>query len=360
MILGVNPNHDCSYCAVDESGRICFLLEEERFNRIKHTDFVSCSCLDAEPARSLLSPDTVETIAYSFEIEPEIVASLQQRCFDNVRRDFGADGLLDTSKTAPENVLSPLQRIGRSTDCEDLDGRLRTRFPRAQVVGYNHHLAHAASAFFPSPFREAAVLVVDGAGLLETSTIWHGLGDELRRLHQTELPHSIGLFYYVVSYALGLEEGKVMGLAPYGRPLFASTLRERAFGPDAANLYRLRAPIISWGDEESTERASDALLRLVPVRKRRFHSDAILQEHADLAASVQLIAEEALLALVGYARRLLDCEAIVFSGGVMQNCVAMGRALRSHLFAHHWIQPVPHDAGAAWLHGPRSTDPLRP
>ena len=298
-ILGVNPGHDASFCGVDSKGTTQWIFEEERFNRIKHSNFITFDSLKIQIKDKLLNPLDVDLIAYCFEIEPNLVESLYNRCHNNIHSEFGQNIVDDlNNQYLIENdaaFIIPLEELGQNQTSDKTSQKLHQLFPKAKIHGYNHHLSHAASTFFPSPFSESAVLIVDGAGLLETATIWHCSGDTTKEVFRIELPHSLGIFYEVVSHALCLEEGKVMGLSSFGNPRFVSNLRKNVIDVDEKMGFRYLAPIISHGDIETTEYACQELLRHIPIKRRSHSTDPISQEHADLAASAQQITEIILL-----------------------------------------------------------------
>lgn len=349
MIIGINTSHDVSFCVLDGQGRLLWLLEEERVNRFKHTDFFSFDALTSLIEDGLLKPEEVGVLSYSFENDEAEVTRLERRREENVRRHFGARALERARHhyCRPKPVFSAAAGLGRWREFEETDRSLRALFPAAAVESHNHHRTHAASAFYPSPFSESAVLVVDGAGRLETASIWRGDAAGLTLLEQTELPHSLGIFYWLVAHLLALEEGQVMGLASYGEPRFEGQMWEHLIALDPRGGFHFKAPLVFWGDMDC-EWACEEFLRRVPIRRRHRRAEPLTQEHADFAASAQRVTEEVLLHLARRARDLSGSGYLCLAGGVMQNCVALGRILCGGTFERYWIQPATHDAGSAW------------
>ncbi|HEV7398229.1 MAG TPA: carbamoyltransferase C-terminal domain-containing protein [Pyrinomonadaceae bacterium] len=348
MILGVNPSHDACFCLLDESGEPCFILEEERFNRIKHSGFSTTLSLEALLRDNLLDAHEVTEIAYSFEMDPEIEQALMEKCYDNVKRDFGPTIFREVSKYFhdPLHPYSPTQGIGLTTKLDDVLSNLRTMFPNARESSYMHHLSHAASAFYPSGFESAAVLVVDGAGKLETITTWRATESGLQKVKQIELPHSLGIFYWLCSNFIGLDEGQTMGLAAYGRPVYQNLIYDQILSITDDGDFSFKIPLVFWFDMDH-EFATKILENVFGARPRGSGDEPLTQFHADIAASLQSVTEEILLKLAAHAQALTGEEHLCLAGGVIQNCVANGRLVNAKIFDEVWIQPMAHDAGTA-------------
>lgn len=348
MILGVNSSHDAAFCILDDNGCPLYVLEEERFNRVKHSGFCSTVALDVLLEERLLDPDQVTDIAYSFEMGKETEAGLMRQCETNVQTDFGCDTLQEASKYfhQPEQNFSLIKGLGLTTSFDSVIERLRLLFPKAAESSYMHHLCHAASAYYPSPFRTAAVLIVDGSGRLETTTIWAASEAGLELVERTDLPHSLGILYWLFSSYLGLEEGQTMGLASHGTPKYADLIRSDILEIGPRGRLRFRAPIVSWFDMDS-EYALAVLADVLGAPPRSSQSEPLSQFHADVAASIQCVTEGAMLHLAAVAKSLTGEESLCLAGGVIQNCVANGRVLQSGIFKDVWIQPMANDAGTS-------------
>jgi carbamoyltransferase len=232
----------------------------------------------------------------------------------------------------------------RKTIREELPG-LR---PECPILFTAHHQAHAASAFYPSPFTEAAILTIDAVGEWATTTIGRGQGNTIELLKELRFPHSLGMLYSAFTDYCGFRinsgEYKLMGLAPYGQPIYAETIFRE--------LLDLKADGSFWMNLEYFN-----FLRGTTMTNGRFHhlfggpprrpDDAIAQRHMDVARSIQAVTEEVVLRLARHARELTGEKYLCLAGGVALNCVANGRLLRERIFERVWIQPAASDAGGA-------------
>ncbi|MEI6206719.1 MAG: carbamoyltransferase [Desulfuromonadales bacterium] len=218
-----------------------------------------------------------------------------------------------------------------------------------------HHLSHAASAFFPSPFEEAAILTIDGVGEWTTASICHGKGNSISILKELKFPHSLGLLYSAFTYYLGFKvnsgEYKLMGLAPYGNP--HSGRVEEFIALIRQHLVEIKADGSLWLNQEYFDYAAG--LKMTDNGKwealfgfpRRGEESELQAEHCDLGLAIQRIAEEVVINMAREARRLTGARNICLAGGVALNCVANGKLLRSGIFDKLWIQPAAGDAGGA-------------
>ena len=211
-----------------------------------------------------------------------------------------------------------------------------------------HHESHAASAFFPSPFRRAAVLTLDGVGEWATSAIGRGDGNRLEMLEDLQFPHSLGLLYSAFTYFTGFRvnsgEYKLMGLAPYGEPKYVDLIRDHLLDLREDGSFRLNLKYFGYLD--GLTMTNDAFARLFGGPARKAESE-ISQREMDLASSIQVVTEEIVLRMARHARELTGEEYLCMAGGVALNCVANGRLLREGIFKDIWIQPAAGDAGGA-------------
>ncbi|MDR1702470.1 MAG: carbamoyltransferase, partial [Sporomusaceae bacterium] len=223
------------------------------------------------------------------------------------------------------------------------------------VLFPEHHLSHAASAFYPSPFEEAAVLTVDGVGEWATTAISHGKGKELKILRELNFPHSLGLFYSAFTYYTGFKvnsgEYKMMGLAPYGDPedkqtiTWANLIKEELVDIRGDGSILLNMDYFNYAVGLTMCRDSK-WEKLFGIPKRKAESKLTLP-YMNLALAGQLVTEEIMLRLVKTAKKLTNCKNLVLSGGVALNCTASGKILHSGIFDDIWIQPAAGDAGGA-------------
>jgi carbamoyltransferase len=334
-ILGISAfSHDSAACLVVD-GEIVAAAQEERFTRKKHDpSFPALAvqyCLEEAGA-------SVSDIDYVVFYEKPL------RKFERLLETylaFAPSGFRSFSMAMPV-WLKEKTRLP-SLIREGLGGDLRGR-----IVFTDHHESHAASAFFPSPYDEAAILTLDGVGEWSTTTMGVGRGNRIELTTQLQFPHSLGLLYSAVTYYCGFKvnsgEYKLMGLAPYGRPIYKDAITK--------HLIDLREDGSFWLDMDyfnycqgltMTNGRFDELFGGPP---RDPESD-IAQRHMDLAASIQAVTEDAMLAMGREVFRQTGMRRLVMAGGVALNCVANGRLLREGPFEDIWIQPAAGDAGGA-------------
>ena len=234
------------------------------------------------------------------------------------------------------------------------------------ILFTEHHQAHAASAFYPSPFAEAAILTIDGVGEWATTTIGSGRGTKIEILQELRFPHSLGLLYSAFTDYCGFRinsgEYKLMGLAPYGEPRFVDAIYRELLDLKADGSFWLNLEYFDF--LKGTSMTNDRFHRLFegPPRKPE---EKVEQRHMDVARSIQAVTEEVLLRLARQARRLTNQPKLCLAGGVALNCVANGRILRDNIFEQIWIQPAAGDAGGAlgaalacwYLDGPSPAPP---
>lgn len=211
-----------------------------------------------------------------------------------------------------------------------------------------HHMSHAASAFYPSPFEEAAILTMDGVGEWATTTVGHGKGKRIRILEQISYPHSLGLLYSAFTYFCGFKvnfgEYKLMGLAPYGKPVYADLIREKLVDIREDGSFKLHLEYFTFMDQDvMTGEKFEELFGM----ERRLPEQRITNEYMDLAASIQEVTEEIVLKMAVHAKEITGSRHLVMAGGIALNCVANGKLLKEDMFEGIWIQPAAGDAGGA-------------
>jgi carbamoyltransferase len=219
---------------------------------------------------------------------------------------------------------------------------------KGELLFTDHHESHAASAFFPSPFDDAAILTLDAVGEWSTSSIGSGRGNRITLTHEMRFPHSLGMLYSAFTYYCGFKvnsgEYKLMGLAPYGIPRFASIILEEM--ADLKEDGSLRLDMSYFDYCQGMTMTSDRFHQLFGGPPRTSES-MITQKEMDLAASIQVVCEETVLRAARHAHRLSGSRNLVLAGGVALNCVANGRLLRESPFEEIWVQPAAGDAGGA-------------
>ncbi|MDR3141549.1 MAG: carbamoyltransferase [Tannerellaceae bacterium] len=343
-ILGISAYYHDSAAAILVDGEIMAAAQEERFTRKKHD-----SCFPAHAIRYAL-----EEAGVSFNELSAIVF------YDKPLLKF--ERLLETCHAfAPRGLRSFITAMPVWLK-EKLFMRrlLRKEFKafgqsKAPLLFAEHHLSHAASAFYPSPFRKAAILTVDGAGEWATATIALGEHERIQTLKEMHFPHSVGLLYSAFTYFLGFHvnggEYKLMGLAPYGDPHAPQTaaFKEKITGeladirPDGSLLLHMKYFGFATRLTMIQERRWKALFGF----PRRQPESEIAPWHMNLALAIQQVTEEIVLRLARTARQLTGCHNLVMAGGVALNCVANGKLRDAGIFRDSWIQPAAGDAGGA-------------
>jgi carbamoyltransferase len=334
-ILGISAFYHDSAAALVVDGRIVAAAQEERFTRKKHDPAFPGRAVEYCLREAGLSPDDLDYVAF----------------YDKPLTKF--ERLLETYLAyAPSGFRSfrlamPLwlkdKLYMRRTIRRGLGGT-----PRARLVFTDHHESHAASAFFPSPFDAAAIVTLDGVGEWTTAAFGVGEGNRIRLIDHVAFPHSLGLLYSAFTYYCGFKvnsgEYKLMGLAPYGRPVYRELILER--------LVDLKPDGSFWLDMDyfrycqGLTMTNDRFHRLFGGPPRAPESP-LEQRHMDLAASIQDVTEEAVLRIGRHVRGRTGMKHLVLAGGVALNCVANGRLLREGDFEDLWIQPAAGDAGGA-------------
>lgn len=333
FILGISAYYHDSAAALLRDGQIIAAAQEERFTRKKHdSDFPLKAIEYCLREAGISSRDLTHVVFYEkpfvkFERILETYLSISPR------------GLTQYLQALP---LWLTQRLWMGDDIgQELDYE-------GEVLYAEHHESHAASAFFPSPFEEAAILTVDGVGEWCTTTYGVGQGNDLRLLAEIRFPHSLGLLYSAFTYYTGFKvnsaEYKVMGLAPYGEPRYVNTILEELIDLKEDGSISMN---MDYFDYMTGLRMTNGQFdKLFDGPPRRPESE-LTQREMDLARSVQVVTEEAMLKLARHVHKATGKENLCLAGGVALNCVANGRLLREGPFKRLWIQPAAGDAGGA-------------
>ena len=334
-ILGLSAYyHDAAAVLVDD-GRIVAAAQEERFSRVKHDHSFPRQAIDYCLQAASIGLEQVEVVGF----------------YEKPLRKF--ERLLDTYLTfAPRGFTSFRHAIPKwLTRNVNLRRELRRQFGpafRGEILFAEHHESHAASAFFPSPFAEAAILTLDGTGEWATGSFGIGRGNRVELLGEMRFPHSLGLLYSAFTYFCGFKvndgEYKLMGLAPYGTPRYADVIRKHLveIRPDGSFFLNQRYFDYCAG-LRMTSKAFDGLFGGPP----RTPDQPLTEREMDLAASVQVVTEEIILNCARHVRQVTGLPRLCLAGGVSLNCVANGKLLAAGIFDELWIQPAAGDAGGA-------------
>ena len=340
-ILGISAYyHDAAACLVID-GKIIAAAQEERFTRIKHdSSFPNHAISYCLKEAGICAKDLDHIVFYDkpflkFERLLETYLAFAPRGFKSFATSLPV-WLKD--KLFQKSVITKAM-----TDLWGKDIHWGER-----LLFSEHHLSHAASAFFPSPFEEAAVLTMDGVGEWTTTSLAIGKGSNLDVIKEIHFPHSLGLLYSAFTYYTGFKvnsgEYKVMGLAPYGVPRYADLIKEHLIDIKDDGSFHLDMTYFDYcTDLKMTNRKFDALFGGPP----RTPETDLTQREMDLAASIQSVTEEVVIKLARDIAKTTGQKNLCLAGGVALNCVANGKLLKEKIFEQIWIQPAAGDAGGA-------------
>ncbi len=332
-ILGISCYYHDSAAALLHDGILVAAAQEERFTRKKHDPGFPTNAINYCLKEAGISMKDVEIVAFYDKPFLKFERILETYL------GFVPRGIRSSWKALPIWIKEKLWISDLIRNELDFEGKLL--FPE-------HHESHAASAFFPSPFEEAAVLTMDGVGEWATSSIGLGKGNSLKLIKELEFPHSLGLLYSAFTYYSGFKvnsgEYKLMGLAPYGKPIYAGRIKEYLLDIKEDGSFRMNMDYFGYGSGlRMTNGAFDTLFGGPP----RKPESKLSQREMDLAASVQAVTEEIVLKMAKNAVKLTGSKNICLAGGVALNCVANGILERSGIADNIWIQPAAGDAGGA-------------
>ena len=346
-ILGLNAYHADSSAAIFCNGKMIAAIEEERFRRVKHWAGFPSNAIAFCLKEAGIRLKDVDHIAIGRDPSAKL---LKKMIF-----------LLNHPGIGLRTVAERFKNAQKVSSLEDefslIDDSIDKKTIRQKIHQVEHHRSHLSSAFYASPFSEAALLSIDGSGDFSTTMTAIGLDNTIDVLDSVDFPHSVGLFYTALTQYLGFshygDEYKVMGLAPYGEPKYVKTLRDiiifKEDGLFSLNQKFFKATeqgVISYGEDHIPVVAplfSELLIqRLGPKREQ---SDELTQYHRDIAASVQRITEEVIFHILDHLQSKTGLENVCIAGGVAQNSVANGKVTRNTKFKNLYIPSAGHDAG---------------
>ncbi|RZB38077.1 MAG: carbamoyltransferase [Desulfobacteraceae bacterium Eth-SRB2] len=343
-ILGLSAYYHDSAAAILVDGKIIAAAQEERFTRKKHDSSFPVNAARYVLEEAGLELDSVEAVA--FYDKPYLKF---ERLLETYHA-FAPRGLKSFLLAMPVWIKEKLfmRKMLREELSEIGTGKPKILFPE-------HHLSHAASAFYPSPFDEAAILTVDGVGEWATTTIGHGKINKIDILRELDFPHSLGLLYSAFTYYCGFKvnsgEYKLMGLSPYGNPdsdevkKWKRVILEELVDVREDGSFLLNMNYFDYAT--GLTMCNDALWkRLFGIHRRELESE-LTQPDMNLALAIQQVTEEILLRLAKTAKEITSSNRLVMAGGVALNCVANGKLIRRNIFEDIWIQPAAGDAGGA-------------
>ncbi|HEX8118971.1 MAG TPA: carbamoyltransferase N-terminal domain-containing protein, partial [Pyrinomonadaceae bacterium] len=332
-MLGISCYYHDAAAALIRDGEVVAAAQEERFSRRKHDPSFPDHAIDYCLEEGGVEPGELSAVVY---YDNPILT------FDRILRTLlhGVPEGAGQWEKAAKMLLGCKLRVK-----ESVRKKLQADVP---VLFSEHHMSHAASAFYPSPFEEAAVLTLDGVGEWATTAVGVGRGAGLEILKEIHFPHSLGLLYSTFTSFCGFKvnsgEYKLMGLAAYGEPTYEKLIRDRLIDLRPDGSYRLNLDYFGFTRAERMYGGEFEELFGGPPRQPE---SRITRREMDIAASAQKVIEDAVLLLAGHTRELTGMKNLVMAGGVALNCVANGKLLRQGLFEGLWIQPAAGDAGNA-------------
>jgi len=339
-ILGISAYYHDSAAALIKDGEIIAASQEERFTRIKHdASFPSSSIKYCLEAASITMNDIEQVVFYE---DP----SLKFRRILTTYLQFFPKSIPFVIRSLPGWLFNKLYwKRNLKHNFLDYCGAV---VPRNKISNTTHHRSHAASAFFASPYTDAAVLVLDGVGEFDTTSLWYGSGNKLTKLQGIKFPHSIGLLYSAITSYIGFKvnsgEYKVMGLAPYGEPKYVETIKKHLLEIDDDGMFRLN---MTFFDFAVSGQMTNKKLHSIFDHSPREPESEITQFEMDVARSIQDVVEEMMIGLARNLKKLTGSANLCLAGGVALNCVGNGKLLRENIFENMWIQPAAGDAGGS-------------
>lgn len=336
VILGISGLYHDSAAAIICDGEIIAAAQEERFTRKKHDNSLPVEAMKYCMREAGVIITQVDQVVYY----DNPMLTLDRFVHNVMSLGEDASYLIDTKL---ENMIS--QRLAVDRLIKESFGVIGKN---NQLLVCEHHVSHAASAFYPSPFQNAAILTVDGVGEWATTTIGCGKGEKIEILEEIDYPHSLGLLYSAFTSFCGFKvnsgDYKFMGLAPYGEPIYYDRIKKDIIDIRSDGSFRLN---MEYFDFHKGKYMISTKMEELFGGPRRMPESRITRREMDIAASVQKVTEEILLLLAHHAKELTGADNLVLAGGVALNCVANGKILNEKIFNRIWVQPAAGDAGGA-------------
>ncbi len=339
-VLGISAFYHDSAAAIIVDGEIIAAAQEERFTRKKHDASYPKNSINYVLKEASLKLNEVDQIVFYEKPFLKFERLLETYI------GFSPSGFKSFSMSMP---LWLREKLFQKKMLFDALKEQDNDFNDIKKINFSeHHLSHAASVFFSSPYEEAIILTLDGVGEWATTTISLGKNNKINILKEIHFPHSLGLFYSAFTYFLGFKvnsgEYKVMGLAPYGEPRFKDIILEKLIDVKEDGSFRLNMDYFNYAT--GLTMTNNKFAKLFNM-ERREPENKLLQIHMDIAASIQAVTEEIVLKITRFLFKEFKIENLCMAGGVALNCVANGKILKEGLFKNIWIQPASGDAGGA-------------
>lgn len=339
-VLGISAFYHDSAAAIVIDGKIIAAAQEERFTRKKHDASYPKNAIDYVLKKANLKLSQVDHVVFYEKPFLKFERLLETYI------GFSPSGFKSFSMSMP---LWLSEKLFQKKMLFDALKEQDSHFTDIKKINFSeHHLSHAASAFFSSPYEEAIILTLDGVGEWATTTVSLGKNNKINILKEIHFPHSLGLLYSAFTYFLGFKvnsgEYKVMGLAPYGEPKFKNIILDRLIDLKEDGSFRLSMDYFNYAT--GLTMTNNKFAKLFNMERRK-PEDQLSQIHMDMAASIQAATEEVVLKITRFLSKEYQLDNLCLAGGVALNCVANGKILKEGLFKNIWIQPASGDAGGA-------------
>ena len=341
FILGISAFYHDSAATIIKDGKIIAAAQEERFTRIKHDPSFPTNSIKFVLKYCNIKLSNIDHIIFfekpflKFERLLETYVAFAPKGFWQFTKSMPL--WLKNKLFQKKQILDDLKKINNSFIDEN------------KLFFSEHHLSHAASAFYPSPFNEAIILTADGVGEWATTTVAIGRGNELEIVKELHFPHSLGLLYSAFTYYTGFKvnsgEYKLMGLAPYGEPKYSKIIKDYLIDIKEDGTFKLDQTYFDYAT--GFKMTSKKFNLLFGNKERDSNNEEINQFHMDIAASIQEITEEIMIKLTSSLSEEYKLKNLCMAGGVALNCVANGKILKKNIFDNIWIQPASGDAGGS-------------
>ena len=337
--LGISAFYHDSAAALIKNGEIISAVQEERFSRIKHDDSFPTNSI-----KFLLEDEKIKLTDIDFVVFHEKPFLKFERLLETYLA-FVPRGFLSFCKSIPlwikEKLFQKKIIVSKLKEINKLFDQKKLRFSE-------HHLSHASSAYFPSTFSNAIVLIIDGVGEWNTTTVWIGKDNDLKKVKEINFPHSLGLLYSAFTYYLGFKvnsgEYKVMGLAPYGKPIYSDLIKEKLIHINDDGSFKLNMEYFDFATGlKMTNKKFEQIFKL----PKRQSETELSEKHMNIASSIQKVTEDIIIKICEGLKNEFEIENICLAGGVALNCVANGKLLKKKIFKNMWVQPASGDAGCS-------------
>jgi carbamoyltransferase len=339
-VLGISAFYHDSAAAIIVNGEIIAAAQEERFTRKKHDASYPKNAINYVLKEAGLKLNKVNHIVFYEKPFLKFERLLETYV------GFSPSGFKSFSMSMP---LWLSEKLFQKKMLFDALKEQDNNFNDIKKINFSeHHLSHAASAFFSSPYDEAVILTLDGVGEWATTTISLGRNNKINILKEIHFPHSLGLLYSAFTYFLGFKvnsgEYKVMGLAPYGEPRFKDIILDKLINVKDDGSFRLNMDYFNYAT--GLTMTNNKFAKIFKI-ERREPENKLLQIHMDIAASIQAVTEEIVLKITRFLFKEFNIKNLCMAGGVALNCVVNGKILKEGLFKNIWIQPASGDAGGS-------------